>query len=122
LEEAGALERLRHRAIIGIRDCNYADKASHRRPYLIMEFFEGLTLQAYVDKHGPIPLNHLIPLAKTLAEALQAAHGKKLLHRDVKPANVMVRREGGAWDVKLIDFGLALKASALNEASLSTAR
>jgi serine/threonine protein kinase len=125
-EEARTLEALsaRHKAIIGIRDCGYADPTRRRRPYLVMEHFDGPTLKEYVETHGRIPLTELLPLAKTLAEALKAAHDQGVLHRDIKPANVMVRRDPNAptgWDVRLIDFGLAMKSEVLRS-SLSTRR
>ena len=47
-------------------------------------------------------------LGKLVAEGLQAAHGENILHRDVKPANILVRREEAGWKVKIIDFGLAM--------------
>ncbi len=121
LREATALDRLKHRAIIGLRDCGYADSANKRRPYLVMEYFDGQTLQEYVEKKGPIPLAEALPLARVLAEALAAAHGENVLHRDVKPANVMVKRVGTGWEVRLIDFGLAMRSSMLAD-TLSSAR
>ncbi|VTT99689.1 serine threonine protein kinase : Serine/Threonine protein kinase OS=Beggiatoa sp. SS GN=BGS_0589 PE=3 SV=1: Pkinase [Gemmataceae bacterium] len=121
LREAHALDKLKHRAIIGLRDCGYADAANKRRPYLVMEYFDGQTLQQYVEEHGPLALADALPLARTLAEALAAAHGENVLHRDVKPANVMVRRAKTGWEVRLIDFGLAMRSSVLTGA-LSTAR
>jgi hypothetical protein len=95
----------------------------------VMEFFDGPTLQTYVEKNGPVPLVELLPLARVLAGALKAAHDQGVLHRDIKPANVMVNKlvtetESGRrwkWDVRLIDFGLAMPASVLTAAG-STAR
>ena len=55
----------------------------------------------------------LLALACAVAEGLQAAHGHGVLHRDVKPANLLVRRENKCWQVKLIDFGLALQRRGL---------
>ncbi|MCE9567093.1 MAG: protein kinase [Planctomycetes bacterium] len=121
LREATALDKLKHRSIIGLRDCGYADAANKRRPYLVMEYFDGLTLQEYVEKKGTITLTDAIPLACMLAEALAAAHGQNVLHRDVKPANVMVKRTATGWDVRLIDFGLAMRSSVLL-GSMSTER
>jgi len=115
LREATALDKLKHRAIIGLRDCGYADTANKRRPYLVMEYFDGQTLQEYVEANGPIPLAEALPLARILAEALAAAHGQNVLHRDVKPPNVMVKRVPAGWEVRLIDFGLAMRSSMLTE-------
>src|SRR5262249_44222577 len=63
----------------------------------------------------------LLAVAVPVAEALQAAHAGGILHRDVKPANILVRHDGSGWRVKLIDFGLALRPSTL-EGQVSTQR
>ena len=121
LKEAMTLDQLKHRAIVGLRDCGFADEANRRRPYLVMEFFDGPTLQNYVETNGPVPFADLLPLARTLAGALKAAHDQGVLHRDIKPANVMVNRvatDGGRrWDVRVIDFGLAMPAALLVDGS-----
>jgi len=70
---------------------------------IVMELVEGATLQ------GPLPLAEALPLAKQIAEALEAAHDKGIIHRDLKPGNVKVTPEG---IVKVLDFGLA---KAVNE-------
>jgi len=111
--EAQVLEELDHPAIIRLRDCDYAD-GERKRPFLVMEFFDGATLADHVAQHGPLPAQELLALARPVADALQAAHARGILHRDVKPANLLVRKEGGSWRVKLIDFGLALKQSVLH--------
>jgi WD40 repeat protein len=110
--EANILEELEHPAIIRLRDCDYAD-AAQTRPYLVMDYFDGVTLAEHVERHGPLSADDLLALVVPVAEALQAAHTRGILHRDVKPANLLVRREGPAWRVKLIDFGLALKQDVL---------
>jgi WD40 repeat protein/serine/threonine protein kinase len=110
--EAHILEELEHPAIIRLRDCDYAD-AAQTRPYLVMDYFEGLTLADHVEKHGPLSADDLLALVVPVAEALLAAHRRGILHRDVKPANLLVRGEGKDWRVKLIDFGLALKQDVL---------
>jgi serine/threonine protein kinase len=122
--EAQALEELEHPAIIRIRDCDYAD-AGRTRPYLVMDYFGGLTLAEYVEQFGPMPASDFLPLARLTAEGLRRAHEHGILHRDVKPANLLVRRRaplpplgrgvGGegsasAWEANLIDFGLAMRA------------
>lgn len=109
--EAQTLEELEHPAIIRIRDCDYADTA-RTRPYLVMDYFQGMTLSEYVEQHGPVSAEKLLPLARLVAEGLQRAHSRGILHRDIKPANLLVRPSGQQWEAKLIDFGLALRASA----------
>jgi serine/threonine protein kinase len=118
--EARVLEELEHPAIIRLRDCDFAD-ADSKRPYLVMDYFEGLTLAEQVEKHGPLPPEQVLALARPVAEALQAAHARGILHRDVKPANLLVRQDGPGWRVKLIDFGLALKQSVLTGTAANTA-
>ena len=73
---------------------------------LVMELVEGPTLADRVSQ-GPISLDEALPIAKQIAEALEAAHEQGIIHRDLKPANIKVRPDGA---VKVLDFGLA-KAS-----------
>jgi tRNA A-37 threonylcarbamoyl transferase component Bud32 len=110
--EAQVLRELDHSAIIRISDCGYVDSGSRSRPFLVMDYFEGMTLEEHVKQHGPLPANDLIAVARQVAAGLQAAHSKGILHRDVKPANLLVRKEKVGWRVKVIDFGLALRQSA----------
>ena len=70
---------------------------------LVLELVEGPTLQDRIAK-GPIPLDEALPIARQIAEALEAAHEQGIIHRDLKPANVKVRSDG---TVKVLDFGLA---------------
>src|SRR5262249_1660710 len=70
---------------------------------LVMELVEGPTLADRIA-NGPIPLNEALPIAKQIAEALEAAHEQGIVHRDLKPANIKVREDG---TVKVLDFGLA---------------
>ena len=70
---------------------------------LAMELVEGPTLADRIAQ-GAIPLDEALPIAKQIAEALQAAHDQGIVHRDLKPANVKVRPDG---TVKVLDFGLA---------------
>ena len=111
--EANVLEDLKHPAIIGLRDCDYVDAANRSRPYLILDHFDGQSLEEYVQENGPLAVDDLEPLARTVAQALHAAHSLVILHRDVMPGNILVRRDARGWQVKLIDFGLALRRSAI---------
>ena len=70
---------------------------------LVLELVEGPTLADRI-KQGPIPLDEALPIAKQIAEALEAAHEKGIIHRDLKPANIKIRDDG---TVKVLDFGLA---------------
>ena len=70
---------------------------------LVLELVEGPTLAERIAQ-GPIPLDEVLPIAKQIAEGLEAAHEKNIIHRDLKPANVKLREDG---TVKVLDFGLA---------------
>jgi len=107
--EAQILRQLDHPGIVRISDCGYCQPPTQSRPFLVMDYFEGENLQQWVEEKGPLSVGDLSLIARPLAEALQAAHSKGILHRDVKPANVLVRRENGGWRVKIIDFGLGMR-------------
>ena len=70
---------------------------------LVMELVDGPTLADRIAQ-GPIPLDEALPIAKQIAEALEAAHEQGIIHRDLKPANIKIRPDG---TVKVLDFGLA---------------
>jgi Tol biopolymer transport system component len=70
---------------------------------LVLEFVDGETLADRIER-GPIPLDEALPIAKQIAEALEAAHEQGIIHRDLKPANIKIRADG---TVKVLDFGLA---------------
>jgi serine/threonine-protein kinase len=100
--EAKVLASLNHPSIGAI----YGLEEARGNQYLILEFVEGETLADRLAK-GPIPVDEALPLAKQIAEALEAAHEKGIIHRDLKPGNVMVTDDG---IVKVLDFGLARTA------------
>ena len=85
---------------------------------LVLELVEGPTLADRI-KQGPIPIDEALPIAKQIAEALEAAHEAGVIHRDLKPANIKVRDDG---TVKVLDFGLAkrLPSESLPEATTET--
>src|SRR5512132_4354478 len=97
--EAQVLAALNHPNIAAIYHLEEADGA----PAIVMELVEGETLADRIAR-GPISLDEALPIAKQIAEALQAAHEQGIVHRDLKPANIKVRPDGA---VKVLDFGLA---------------
>ncbi len=110
--EAQILDRLEHPRIVRLLDCGFADEVRQQRPYLeIAHFPNSLTLENYVRQHGPLTPDDLLPMAVQIAEALTAAHSAGVLHRDVKPGNVLVRKTRQGWEIKVIDFGLSLRRS-----------
>jgi eukaryotic-like serine/threonine-protein kinase len=97
--EAKTLASLNHPHIAAI----YGFEKSAGMHALVMELVEGPTLADRVAQ-GPISLDEALPIAKQIAEALEAAHEQGIIHRDLKPANIKVRSDG---TVKVLDFGLA---------------
>jgi serine/threonine protein kinase len=97
--EAKSLAALNHTGIAGV----HAFEEISGRHLLVMELIDGVDLTERLVS-GPIPLEESLPLAKQIAESLEAAHEKGIVHRDLKPANVKITADGR---VKLLDFGLA---------------
>jgi serine/threonine-protein kinase len=97
--EAKVLASLNHPHIAAIYGLDEADGVKA----LVMELVEGEDLARRLTR-GPIPLDEALPIAKQIAEALEAAHEQGIIHRDLKPANIAVRPDG---TVKVLDFGLA---------------
>src|SRR5262249_37031437 len=83
-------------------------------PYIVMQFVAGASLQVRLDRTGPLPLAEVLRIGTQTASGLAAAHAQGLIHRDVKPANILL--ENGVERVKLTDFGLARAA---DDASLT---
>src|SRR5262249_46822362 len=77
-------------------------------PYLVMEFIPGETLQQRLDRIGPLETPEIVRIGRHIAEGLAAAHASNLIHRDIKPGNVLL--EGGQDRVKIPDFGPARAA------------
>jgi serine/threonine protein kinase len=97
--EAQVLASLNHPNIAAIHGIEEAEGTRA----LVLELVEGPTLADRISK-GPIPVDEALPIAKQIAEALEAAHEAGVIHRDLKPANIKVREDG---TVKVLDFGLA---------------
>ena len=97
--EAQVLASLNHPGIAAI----YGIEEQDDTRALVLELVEGPTLADRISR-GPIPVDEALPIAKQIAEALEAAHEAGVIHRDLKPANIKVREDG---TVKVLDFGLA---------------
>ena len=97
--EAELLASLNHPHIAAIYGLEDADGVKA----LVLELVEGPTLADRIAQ-GPIPLDEAIPIARQIAEAVEAAHEQGIIHRDLKPANIKLRSDG---TVKVLDFGLA---------------
>ncbi|HXT74273.1 MAG TPA: protein kinase [Candidatus Angelobacter sp.] len=96
--EARAVSSLNHPHICTLHDIGHQDGTD----FLVMEFLEGETLAKRLDK-GPLPTAELLRVAIEIADALEKAHRQGILHRDLKPGNIMLTKTGA----KLLDFGLA---------------
>ena len=97
--EAQVLASLNHPGIAAI----YGIEEAEGTRALVLELVEGPTLADRIA-HGAIPVDEALPIAKQIAEAVEAAHEAGVIHRDLKPANIKVREDG---TVKVLDFGLA---------------
>lgn len=85
--------------------------------YIVMELVEGITLKKYIEKRGRIPFKEAVSIAIQVANGLDAAHKHNIVHRDIKPQNIIISKEG---KVKVTDFGIAKVASSSTINSLST--
>ena len=99
--EARAVASLNHPNICTLYDIGNQDDVT----YMVMELMEGETLATRLER-GPIPMEQALAFAAQIADALHRAHLAGVTHRDVKPANIMLTRDG----VKVLDFGLAKSA------------
>lgn len=108
--ESQAAAGLSHPNIVGVYDVGKEGSIN----YIVMELVEGRTLNELIAEQAPMDYRTVIDIAKQVASALKLAHKNKIIHRDVKPHNIMVTSDGV---VKLADFGIA---KAVNDATLST--
>lgn len=102
--EAQAAAAVLHPNVLRIHNV----EANEKTPYLVMQFVSGNSLQTRVQRHGPLDVTDVLRIAKQTSEALAAAHGQGLIHRDVKPANILLEDETDC--AVLGDFGLARAA------------
>ena len=108
--ESQAAAGLSHPNIVGVYDVGREGNIN----YIVMELIEGETLNKIIEDEAPMDYRKVIDISKQVASALRVAHKNKIIHRDVKPHNIMITNDGV---VKLADFGIA---RAVNDATLST--
>lgn len=99
-QEAKAAGSLSHPNIVVIYDIGKTDAVA----YMAMEFIEGRELRRVLTHQAPLPITHAVYIAAQVADALAYAHGRGVVHRDIKPTNIMITTDGL---VKLTDFGIA---------------
>jgi serine/threonine protein kinase len=109
LREARSSAAVRHENVVQIYEVG-----EQPLPYLAMEFIPGETLQQKLDRTGPLDVSEVLRIGRQIAEGLAAAHACHLIHRDIKPGNILL--EGGSHKAKITDFGLARAA---DDASIS---
>ncbi|HSM13492.1 MAG TPA: serine/threonine protein kinase [Thermoanaerobaculia bacterium] len=100
LAEAIRAAQITHRNVVGIFDAEESADVA----YVAMEYVDGIGLDRYLEERGRLDWREVVPLAREIAAGLSAAHALGLVHRDVKPGNVLLGRDG---TIKLADFGLA---------------
>jgi serine/threonine-protein kinase len=101
--ETRVMSKLAHPNCVSVVDFGVWEGA----PYLVMEYVSGTTLRALID-NGPLPIKRALALIRQIAAGLAHAHAQGVVHRDVKPANIMITEEIGTGDhVRILDFGLA---------------
>lgn len=102
--EAQSAAGLTHPNIVNVYDVG----EDHNIHYIVMELIDGITLKKYIEKKGPLPVKEAVSIAIQVSQGIEAAHNNHIIHRDIKPQNIMISREG---KVKVTDFGIARAAS-----------
>lgn len=104
--EARAAAQLKSAHVVQVHDFGVHGDV----PYLVMELLEGEDLDEYLEREGPLSVEHAVALIEEACEGLALVHEKGIVHRDIKPSNLFLARQGSRALVKLLDFGIA-KAS-----------
>ncbi len=102
--EAQSAAGLEHPNIVNIYDVGSEEGLY----YIVMEYVEGITLKTYIEKKGQLSFKEAVSIAIQVARGIEAAHSKQIIHRDIKPQNIIISTEG---KVKVTDFGIAKAAS-----------
>lgn len=102
--EAQAAAGLVHPNIVGVYDVGEEDGIN----YIVMELVEGITLKKYIEKKSRLSIKEAISIAIQVSMGIEAAHNNHIIHRDIKPQNIMISRDG---KVKVMDFGIAKAAT-----------
>ena len=103
-QEAQAVACLSHPNVVAVYEVG-EDQGMH---FIVMEFVEGITLKSYIEKKGKLSVREAVGIGIQIASGLEAAHNSHIIHRDIKPQNILISRDGTA---KVTDFGIAKAAS-----------
>ena len=98
--ESKAIAVLSHPNIVKVNDVSFGDKIQ----YIVMEYIDGITLKEYIGHQHNIPWKEAVHFTVQILQALQHAHEKGIVHRDMKPQNIMLLQDGS---IKVTDFGIA---------------
>jgi eukaryotic-like serine/threonine-protein kinase len=98
--ESQAVAMLSHPNIVSVYDVSHSDDVE----YIVMELIDGITLKQYLQKKGALDPSEVLEFTIQIAKALEHAHGKGIIHRDIKPQNIMLLKNGM---IKVADFGIA---------------
>ena len=103
--EASSAGRIRHRNVVTVYESRGTEDG---QLYVAMEYIEGVDLGRTIEARGPLPVSEIVEIVKQTAAGLNAAHKLGIVHRDIKPGNIMLTRDDdGALLVKVLDFGIA---------------
>jgi tRNA A-37 threonylcarbamoyl transferase component Bud32 len=102
--EARAVAQISHPHTVTVIDAGDDGDPTHPTPYIVFEYVDGETLKERIRRVGPLPISEAVAYAIEIARALECAHSLQIVHRDVKPQNVLVDSDGTA---KITDFGIA---------------
>ena len=98
--ESKAIAVLSHPNIVNVYDVSFGDQLQ----YIVMEYIDGITLKEYIEQEGAIRWNEAVHFTMQILMALECAHEKGIIHRDIKPQNIMLLQDG---TIKVADFGIA---------------
>jgi serine/threonine-protein kinase len=116
--EAQNAAALNHPAIVAVYDTGEAETTTGPLPYIVMEYVDGVTLRDIVHTDGPMPVKRAIEVIADACQALNFSHQHGIIHRDVKPANIMISKTGA---VKVMDFGIARAIADANSVTQTAA-
>lgn len=112
LAESRAIAMLSHPNIVSIYDVGHSDDVGDAIEYIVMELIDGITLKQYIKKRGHLNWKESLHFSAQIAKALAHAHEKGIIHRDIKPQNIMLLKDG---TIKVADFGIAALQNSMED-------